>query len=162
MFLNRTPQRRVLAKLSSPQQQRGGALAVAIFIIVVMSLLGVAMVQILNELSRSTVSDVYGTRAYAAARSGAEIFLTELFPLDAPVNSTLCEIRSGLPNVEVLNNPYTIDGLNQCRSVVLCDRKELPSPFIGTHFRIVAQGICETGDMVYSKEVILEAADGVF
>lgn len=161
MFRNRTRQLD-LANYSSAQQQRGGALAVAIFIIVIMSLLGVAMVQILNELSRSTVSDVYGTRAYAAARSGAEFFLTELFPIDAPVNSALCEIRSGLPNVEVLNNPYTIDGLNQCRSVVLCDRKELPSPFLGTHFRITAEGSCTAGDMVYSKQIILEAADGIF
>ncbi len=148
--------------------QRGGALAVAIFIIVVMSILGVAMVRILGDLGRATVSDVYGTRAYAAARSGAELFLTDLFPLDAPVDTSVCSVRdTSVP----LNNPFTPDltqafavpGLNGCSAEVACDYLDLGAidpAYTGTHFRIITRGICDAGDMEYSKEVILEAIDG--
>lgn len=149
--------------LARPPRQHGGALAVAIFIIVVMSILGVAMVRILGDLGRSTVSDVYGARAYAAARSGAEVFLTQLFPLNSAVNASLCPERvSNLPATEVFTASYNEEGLANCNSSVRCDRFELQSPFNGTHFRIITEGSCDAGSMVYSKQVILEAADGIF
>lgn len=146
----------------NPARQRGGALAVAVFIIVIMSILGVAMVRILADLGRSTVSDVYGARAYAAARSGAEVFLTELFPLNNPVNTSVCpERNSSMPSTSVYSAHYSVEGLSSCSSQVRCDRLELSS-FTGTHFRITAEGSCTAGDMVYSKQIILEAADGIF
>lgn len=154
-----------MAKNNARNRQNGGALAVAIFIIVVMSIIGVAMVRILGDLGRATISDVYGARAYAAARSGAEIFLTDLFPLNAPVNTSLCPARDfDFPITEnftpIITPSFSIDGLSGCEARVTCDRLEISTPFVGTHFRIVTQGICDTGDTEYSKQVILEAFDG--
>lgn len=142
--------------------QKGGALAVAIFIIVVMSIIGVAMVRILSDLGRATVSDVYGARAYAAARSGAEVFLTDLFPLNSSTNLNACpaERVSGTPPPEQFTESFQALGLNGCEARVACDRLELSAPFSGTHFRIITQGICDTGDTTYSKQIILEAFDG--
>ncbi|RUO23469.1 hypothetical protein CWE08_02150 [Aliidiomarina iranensis] len=171
MFHNAKPNHKSISNQCMARQrmarQRGGALAVAIFIIVVMSILGVAMVRILGDLGRATVSDVYGTRAFAAARSGAELFLTDLFPLDAPVDTSVCSVRdTSIP----LDNPFTptlsqtfaIPGLNSCRAEVACDYLDLgaiDSAYTGTHFRIITRGICDAGDMEYSKQVILEAID---
>lgn len=81
MFPSRNFKSHSSQQRNPPFKHRGGALVVAIFIIVVMSILGIAMVRILGDLSRATVSEVYGARAYAAARSGAEIFLTDLFSI---------------------------------------------------------------------------------
>jgi len=149
--------------ISSPRQQRGAALAVAVFIIVVMSLIGMAMVRILGDSSSAMVSEVYGARAHAAARTGAELFLVELFPHDAPVNSSLCADRTASP--PALARPeqaFTINGLASCSATVYCDKANLSSPYNGVHFRIVTEGRCEVGDMSYSKDIMLEASDGVY
>ena len=149
--------------LSSPRQQRGAALAVAIFIIVVMSILGVVMIRILGNLGQANVSDVYSARAYAAARSGAEVFLTDLFPLNSPVAAEQCQVRSAdIPTNLVFSTSYEVSGLNSCHVEVRCDRIDLEPPFSGTHFRITSQGRCNAGDMTYSRQLILEAADEVF
>jgi MSHA biogenesis protein MshP len=149
--------------VSSLRQQRGAALAVAVFIIVVMSLIGTAMVRILGDSSSATVSEVYGARAQAAARTGAELFLVDLFPHDAPVNSSLCTDRTPDPPAQArAEQVFSINGLTNCSTTVYCDKAVLSSPYSGVHFRIVAEGNCEVGDMTYSKEIILEASDGVY
>ncbi|SFR47006.1 MSHA biogenesis protein MshP [Pseudidiomarina maritima] len=151
-------------QIPSPQQQRGAALAVAVFIIVVMGLIGMAMVRILGDASSATVSEVLGARAQAAARSGAETLLVELFPLgSANADINVCPTRtSGVPTSVVVQTSYTIDGLANCDTTVLCDQAELTAPYTGVHFRILAQGSCSAGDMTYSKEIMLEASDGVY
>ncbi|WP_417665864.1 hypothetical protein [Pseudidiomarina sp.] len=150
-------------RVSSPRHQRGAALAVAVFIIVVMSLIGTAMVRILGDSSSATVSEVYGARAQAAARTGAELFLVELFPHDAPVNSSLCAVRTAAPPaVARAEQVFSINGLTNCSTTVYCDKAVLSNPYSGEHFRIVAEGICAVGDMTYSKEIMLEASDGVY
>lgn len=143
-------------------KQRGAALAVAVFIIVVMSLIGMAMVRILGDSSQAIVSEVYGTRAQAAARTGAELFLTELFPHDAPAASGLCPLRSAAEPSEVrAEQTFTIPGLTSCSTTVYCDRADLSAPYSGTHFRIITEGQCQVGDLTYSKVIMLEASDGV-
>lgn len=145
-----------------PAKQRGAALAVAVFIIVIMSLIGVAMVRILGNSSQAIVGEVYGSRAQLAARAGAELFLTELFPHDAPAAQGLCPVRTASPPPEVRPEQlFGIDGLKNCSTTIFCDRAELNSPYQGVHFRIIAQGECAAGDMTYSKVLMLEAGDGI-
>lgn len=52
--------------------QRGFALVSAIFLLVVLGLLGGLMVSMSNSQQMSAVRDVLGTRAYYAARAGIE------------------------------------------------------------------------------------------
>ena len=52
--------------------QDGFTLVQAIFILVVLALIGVAMVHLLNIQSATSVFALQGTRAYQAARSGLE------------------------------------------------------------------------------------------
>lgn len=153
MFHSRNFKPQKSQQRNSLLKQGGGALVVAIFIIVVMSILGIAMVRILGDLSRATVSEVYGARAYAAARSGAEIFLTDLFPFDQPVATSECSSVS---------YSFTADGLNQCSVNIDCVAYTIPAPFSGQHFRITAEGVCSIAATNYSKRIILEATDGVF
>ncbi|RUO59821.1 hypothetical protein [Pseudidiomarina marina] len=149
---------------TSVYRQRGAALAVAVFIIVVMSLIGMAMVRILGDATSATVSEVLGARAQAAARSGAETLLVDLFPLNSSnADETICPERtSSEPTSVVIQSSFSVDGLANCSTTVYCDQAELSAPYSGIHFRILAQGSCGAGDLTYSKEIMLEASDGVY
>ena len=56
-------------------------LVIAIFIITVLMLLGLAMTKVLNNASNSVSIEVLGTRAFLAAQSGADVGLAALFPV---------------------------------------------------------------------------------
>lgn len=146
----------------SRASQRGATLAIVIFIIVVMSILGLAMVRLLANAGLSTVSDVMGARAQAAARSGAEVVLTQLFPLNEGTNAEQCVERTdNLPTNIQFRTEYNIQGLQSCRVEATCDRLELSEPYRGYHFRIVSTGFCTAGNQTYSKQLVLEASEGV-
>lgn len=144
-------------------KQRGGALPIAIFIIVVMSLLGITMMRILADVSRSTVAEVFGTRAEAAANSGLEIALTEIFPVGdgESVNLAYCVERGTTP---IITHDYNFDvaGLLNCSATIACNYFEIPDPYIGYNFRIESIGSCEAGNQTYSRRVLLEATDEIY
>ena len=149
-------------RTTSMQFQRGAALPLAIFIIVVMSILGVTMTRILADASRSTVADVLGARAEAAARTGTEILLTQIFPLGSSMNTSVCEDRlSGDPPTEQVFN-FATDGLLGCEAQVFCDQLEIPDPYPGYNFRIRSIGTCQGGNQTYSRQLMLEATDENF
>lgn len=140
---------------------KGAALPVALFIIVVMALVGAALVRIIVDTSAGVVNDVIGQRAFNAARSGAELFLVQLFPLDEPTNESLCGERDAAlspdDDVAVYTESFTTAGLHGCSVHVYCDFAAAEGI---THFRIVSQGRCDAGDLSYTKELLLEASDG--
>lgn len=140
---------------------QGAALPVALFIIVVMALVGAALVRIVVDTSAGVVNDVIGQRAFNAARSGAELFLVQLFPLDEPTNESLCGERDAAlspdDHVAVYTESFTTAGLHGCSVHVYCDFAAAEGI---THFRIVSQGRCDAGDLSYTKELLLEASDG--
>ena len=154
--------------VKSMHQQRGAVLAMAIFIIVVLSFVGVAVVNILTSSSKATVSEVYGARALFAARSGAEIFLAdELLNSAGSFDVGDCEPRSeGSAPSDVDVNPYqvqfsdsNVSGLSGCTADVYCD--QLTTPAGSLHVRVESIGICSVDDNVYSRVLLLEASDAV-
>ena len=147
-------------------KQLGAMLPIVIFVIIGMGLLGMVMVRMSINHGQTTIADIYGSRAYLAARSGAEIFLTELFPLNADTNMSLCPARnSALPSESVVTASFDTEGLRSCSAEITCDHYALPAPFEGNHFRVIARGVCTVGDAPnanhqYSKQIIFEASDG--
>lgn len=81
MFLNPSFQNKRLTSGSRTGQQ-GSSLVIAIFILVVMLLLGVALTRVLSTSSETIAYEVVGARAYQAANIGLQRRLTELFPLN--------------------------------------------------------------------------------
>ncbi|RJG49983.1 MSHA biogenesis protein MshP [Motilimonas pumila] len=67
--------------LLSLSLQGGSAIVIAVFIIVVMSLLAAALTRMLQDSQDSIAYEVYGTRAYLAANAGIEHGFVKLFPL---------------------------------------------------------------------------------
>ncbi|WP_404401336.1 hypothetical protein LG288_01525 [Idiomarina seosinensis] len=147
----------------SSQKQQGAALAMAIFIIVILSFVGLAVVKILGDASKATVSDVYGTRAMFAARSGAEIFLTQIMSDPNSIDSAQCAARVAGDSPQQTDTASNfafndLTGLSLCEAEVYCDYHEFDDR---NHFRIEAIGRCSVGANDYSRVLTLEASDAV-
>lgn len=93
------------------RKQRGGALIVAIFVIVVMSLMAAAMIRIDWSSQDTTTREVLGTRAWFTAHSGNEMMLNLLFPIGVSgANATVCNSSSAFTPANNYN----------CRATVTC------------------------------------------
>ncbi|MGX5913130.1 type II secretory pathway protein [Aliidiomarina sp. Khilg15.8] len=140
---------------SSLRRQRGSSLIVAIFIIVVMSILAAVIARVLSASSRATVDEVYGSRALAAANSGAQIFMTDLFPLGSKgASNAACNTGR--------NQTFNVEGLQSCSATVNCEERDYSNDHQLTHFRITATGQCSAAGKTYSRQIIVEAVDGNF
>lgn len=146
-------------------KQRGAALAMAVFIIVVLSLVGLSLVNLLNKSTEATVSDVLGTRAEFAAQSAANAFLVTLFASPNSIDGSQCEARTGglapRQNDSTPNNySYSADaeGLRQCQVEVFCDSVDINQR---NHYRIESIAVCEAGDFSYSRNLLIEVSDAV-
>ncbi|NQY34046.1 MAG: pilus assembly PilX N-terminal domain-containing protein [Alteromonadaceae bacterium] len=111
---NYKPQGKTYIKVSS---QRGSSLVLAIFIIVVMSLLGASLMRMMSSSAETFAYEVLGTRAYAAAQTGLQWRLKSLFPLGSP--AVVCppedtdDPSAGAPDLS------GIKGLKGCRIATL-------------------------------------------
>lgn len=107
--------------LSNRQQlackaQSGSALVIAIFIIIVLSALGAALINMLDSSQEGVAYEVLGTRAYTAAQSGLQWQLAQVFPLSSAAIAckSQADINSITPNFSASK------GLAQCKVNVSC------------------------------------------
>lgn len=130
--------------------QSGSFLVVAVVIIVVMSLVALALFKISSSNSRAVVAEVYGARAYQAAQSGMQVFLTELYPLGT----------DGASSAACVNQTYNfnVDGLQNCSAVVSCNDYNFTDHFI-VRYSILSEGECSFGGDVSSRVLAVEAFD---
>jgi MSHA biogenesis protein MshP len=64
--------RKALNLAATPSSQQGSMLVIALFVIIVLALLGLTMTRLLSSSSESIIYEVLGQRALNAARSGIE------------------------------------------------------------------------------------------
>lgn len=82
---------------STLSAQRGGALVIGLFVITVMFLLASALINVVQDADEQVNLEVLGTRAFAAANSGADVALARLFPLDASAGECDYSAQSWTP-----------------------------------------------------------------
>lgn len=130
--------------------QRGSSLVIAIFIIVVLSALGAALVNMLDSSQESVAYEVLGTRAYTAAQSGLQWQLAEIFPLSS--NGMSCKSQADINSTAptFLN----VKGLAQCNVSVTCTDFERESI---RYYSITSTGECTIDGEVTSRTVAVEA-----
>jgi len=129
-------------------QQKGSAIVIAIFVIVVMALLAAGLVKILASTAESVAYEVIGTRAYAAAQTGAQWQLLEVFPHDTDTR-TACQSTITEPDFS------SVEGLKDCTATVTCNDD---GEFDGTTYYIITSvGKCEVGGVITSRTVEIEA-----
>jgi MSHA biogenesis protein MshP len=131
-------------------RQKGSMLVIAIFVIVVMSLLGLAMTRILSASSNTIVYEVYGLRALQAARAGIEANIDQVFPV--PVAAGVCG-----PLVSSTEFS-TVPGFENCSFSSTCSSTVFGTGIDeGTLFSFESTGTCGVGDVIARRKVSVEA-----
>lgn len=100
---------------------RGSALVVAIFLLVVLAALGVAVVGVSNTQHTASALDVAGVRAYQAARAGAEwgIYRQRIDGSCGGSTSFAMPAGTSLASFTVTVNctPVTVSGIHRFRVI---------------------------------------------
>jgi MSHA biogenesis protein MshP len=151
MFLNVSKLSNVKTNFANTQTKQGGSsLVIAIFIIVIISMLGAALVKMIRTSSDSIVYEVLGTRAYNAAQIGLQWQLQQLFPLNNTNQLTCAAVANTPPDLS------TISGLENCEiiSPITCTDLEV----LGTHYYTVrSSGQCEVAGVITSRTLEVQA-----
>lgn len=122
-------------------KQRGSALIIGVFIITVMFLLAATLINVLDDADQQISLEVWGTRAFAAANSGADRALAELFPVD--------QVGVGACNVNTTWDIATDTGLvgfHGCSVNIRCNAVTTTTlPINMTQYLITSTATCSTG-----------------
>ena len=140
-------------------QQKGSALVLAIFIIVVMTVLGASLTRMMSSSAETIAYEVLGTRAYTAAQSGIQWQLQQLFPLGG--NTQSCgSISTNIPDISSVN------GLKSCEiNALTCDEfTYTDGADTVTYYTIESTGQCYISDgtdktILTSRTIKVEARD---
>ncbi len=138
------------------EKQRGSALIMTLFIIIVLILLGGALMRVLSTSSEAIAQEVIGTRAYMAANSAMQADLQKLFPLN-PLNGGTSQCNENIGGI--FNYDFsTIKGLYHCKAKTSCKQYAV-HPIDGTLFyRLTSTGKCGSS-VVSSRTIQVEARD---
>ena len=136
------------------RSQQGLSLVLAIFILVVLSLLGAALINILNVGTESVAREVISTRALFAAESGAQRQLNAIFPPGAATSTGQCAASAGA----VRTNSFTLSGLVGCNSSVAVQCSYITIDGVN-YFTIVSTGNCGPPNEPSVRVVEVQAKD---
>ena len=129
------------------KHQAGFSIVIAIFILVVLSLLGAAMINLTSTGADSVAREVISTRALMAANSGAERMLSSIFNPGGVV----------LPGNCTVGNNYGAMGLLGCSNVVVdCNSVNVNGI---DYFTITSTGICGPNGDEAHRVVEVQAKD---
>ena len=146
---------------SMVRSQRGSAILIALFVIVIMALLAAAMGRFLVDSSEKHTVEVRGVRALMAAQSGLEIALYRLYP-SGQWQGQQCAASTSLS--------FTDAGLIGCQAIVTCNKVSVSAAgATQTAYDFSSEGRCgdpETNsspnpDFAVSRTLVAEAFDGV-
>ena len=124
-------------------KQSGLGLPVALFIIVIMSLIAIAVNQLGASSSQSYSQNVLSTRAFYAAESGAQLRAEDT------LTALSCVCSGG---ADVTYN-FTVSGLNQCSALTNCTSFSANGD---TYCTIVSIGRCHNATAERTVEVRLK------
>lgn len=119
-------------------KQKGLGLVGAIFVIVIVSLMSVAMSRMLEGSSESFSYDINGLKAFLAAESGAHLGLNRAIP---PAGGSSCVDRT-------FN--FTDPALMRCSATVACVSQVVNAD---TFYILTSMGQCGGGDVVTRRTV---------
>ena len=131
--------------------QSGSAILIAIFVVIVISLLGASLVSLQRDSAEGAGFEIYAARAYLSAYSASEIALTELFPLG--VTGTGCSAVNTTPTLPVNNT-----GFYDCNVTITCT-STVASSGVATRYKVVSTAVCGSGDIVARRQVTIEATE---
>lgn len=141
-------------------KQFGSALMMALFIMIILILLGSALVKVLSTTSETTAQEVIGTRAYMAANSAMQAELQKLFPLNGAASA--CNANAFY---DFSTSGANIDGLYHCTADLSCTSYATHPVSGETFYRLISTGKCASSPLqsnsqnvvVSSRQIQVEA-----
>ena len=130
-------------KITQQPKQKGSALVIAIFVIIVMSLLGSALVKMLGGSAEAIVYEVSGIRAFHAAQSGVQWRLRQIFPLNSA--AVACDNLLSEPDISNVN------GLNECVVDTVCDNFSHDGVM---YYTITSTGTCDVTNEIHTSRTV--------
>lgn len=128
----------------SERKQAGLGLPAAIFIIVIMALISVAINLLVQQNAQTFEEEINLTRAFYAAESGAGFAMNRIFPPEEYSTYT----NGNCPNAGADTYNFTQEGLNSCSASVTCERVTISGT---TYATITSEGSC--GDVERTVQV---------
>ncbi len=141
-------------------KQQGSALMLALFIIIVLTLFGTALVRILSTSSEAIAQEVIGTRALMAANSAMQVELSILFPLatDAAIPHPIgtCNANN-THNLQSSGND--IAGLYHCNASTTCNLYHTQE--LINYYRLTSTGECGSSAIAADSKGIVRSSRSI-
>jgi MSHA biogenesis protein MshP len=131
--------------------QKGSLTLIAVFVIVILTLLGLSLADQIRSGSQNVVYEVHGTRALMAAKTGLELMAAQSFPVGG--------IDQACNLVETTVDVSTIAGLENCSFIIRCNTQTVSQNSVPTHnvYRFESTGVCQASAQWASRTVAQEA-----
>ncbi|TDF34529.1 type II secretory pathway component [Alteromonadaceae bacterium M269] len=145
-------------------------LIIAVVVMTVILLLGLALTRVLASSSNAIVYEVFGVRAFNAANAGLEQNLARVFNTPGSVPQNLCDtVTSGdasppvgsgntIDSAVSFSNFSSIPGFENCRFVSSCTVQSFTANSVNqNYFRFTSTGECSSDGIVVSRTVAVDA-----
>lgn len=138
------------------KKQSGSAIIIAIFVIIIISLLGAALVSLQRDSAKSTSYEVYAARAYLSAYSAGEVALANLFPLGVTdPDESNCSAASPAEIPVSLANGAGFHGCSvNYTCLIIAGASNLP-----TRYKIDSTAVCKNSQTVTRRKITVEAVN---
>jgi len=137
------------------KHQSGSALMMALFIMVILMLLGGALMRVLSTGSEAIAQEVIGTRALSAANSAMQAELQQLFPLNSTTNQ--CNANNSY-DFSASDVGTDIDGLYHCTVVTTCTHYATHPTTGDKFYRLKSIGTCGSVSLASdSQDVVVSS-----
>ena len=138
--------------------QQGSALMLAMFIIIVLTLLGSALMKVLSTSSETIAQEVIGTRALMAAKSAIQAELTLLFPLNSTSTCPLAPLAPSTSSHDFSTAGKNVNGLYHCTAKTSCSWYATHPQTSEKFYRITSTGKCASSALASdSKDVVVSS-----
>ncbi len=139
----------------SVKKQSGSAIVIAIFVIIVISLLGASLISLQRDSAEGTSYEVYAARAYLSAYSASEIALAQLFPLNAAsAGLATCAAVTVEPTL-----PDNNAGFHGCTDIKVICSSTLASAGLATRYKVVSTATCQSSQINTRRQITVEATN---
>ncbi len=122
----------------------------ALFIIIVLMLLGGALMRVLSTGSEAIAQEVIGTRALSAANSAMQAELQQLFPLNSTTNQ--CNANN---SYDFSASGTNIEGQYHCKAVTTCTHYATHPNTGDKFYRLKSIGTCGSATLASDSQDIV-------
>ena len=139
-----------------PIKQQGSSLVLALFVIIVLTLLGSVLMKMISTSSETVSQEVLGTRAYMAANSALQGELQRVFPLNGAAG--VCNANNSFTYDFQTSANEDIPGLYDCQASTTCVNYHTDSVNNVNYYRLTSTGECGSGAMASNSTVIVKSS----